>query len=246
MRPAIGLSALVLIVACHAGSDPEAELAGPMLKAAGRPADTSKRANLVWADAVSVDGSIVPSGIRGDGRLKDGSAATGSPPNEYQGNYCGVQAFESPVPDLNYKPDGLYGNLTAAQKAVCGPARFYNFYLGGPSTAPTVGFSHSIARGLWSLAPGQSAVQWEGFGSICGGKLMYNDSTRYAPSNSLLQTRLPDVAGVRQWRIESRGTHMGVCVTYNKNGSVKSVGPGLFMPFSLTVTEVPSPFPTFP
>lgn len=233
---------LALVAACVTDNT---ESTGPLLAAKGAPVDSSPRGSLVWADSVLVNGNLVPTGIRGDGRLKDGSAATGSPSNEYQGNYCGVQAFASPVPDLNYKPDGLYGNLTAAQKAICGPARFYNFYLGGPSGAPTAAFAHSIARGLWSLAAGQSAVQWEGFG-ICGGKLMYNDSTRYAPSNSPLQTRLPDVGGARQWRIESRGTHKGVCVTYNPNGSVKAVGPGLLLPFSLTVTEVPYPFPTFP
>lgn len=31
-------------------------------------------------------------------------------------------------------------------------------------------------------------------------------------------------------------------MTYNRNGTIKSVGPGLFVPFSLTVTEVPDPF----
>lgn len=253
MRPAAVVSALALIVACRAGSEPNSELSGPLLNAAGKPMDTNARANLVWADVVPVDGSVVPAGIRGDGRLKTGVAASGSPSNEYQGAFCGVSAFLATANngsgELNFDPDTYY---SSTMQATCGAARSYHFYLAGAGAAPTVSGPHSIARGLALLGPGQSAVQFEGFGlqlPTCQ-RVMYNDSTQYAPSNSPLQTRLPDLitptGTVRQWRVESRGTHMGVCVTYNKNGSVKSVGPGLFMPFSLTVTEVPSPFPTFP
>ena len=247
------LPALAMVASLVTGcADPSArdsvvEPKQALLAKEGR-VDTSPRASLVWADSVVVNGSNVPAGIRGDGRLKNGSPSSGTPSNEYQGAWCGVTAFASGA-DLDFKPNSSW---TTSMQSACGSQRLYNFYWSGPGAGGTPNGPHSIARGLWSLAAGQSVSQWEGFGvQLTGcGILMFNDSALYAPSSSPRQTRLPDVTvnGVteRQWRIESQGTHQGACVTYNKNGSVKSVGPWYVLPFSLTVTEVSYPWSSYP
>ena len=56
----------------------------------------------------------------------------------------------------------------------------------------------------------------------------------------------PDGRIVRQWRIESQGTHQAVCLVFNTNGSIKSMGPWYFLPFAVTVTEVPYPYQNYP
>ena len=214
----------------------------------GGSTDTRPRANVVWADSVTINGTGVAAGIRGDGRLKDGSASTGSPSNEYQAAWCGVAAFDNNN-DLDFKPNS---NWTSSMAPACGSQRMYMFYLNGPDGSPTANAPHSIAGGLWTLAVGQSSTQSQAFGlALPGcGLLVYNDSAKYSPSNSPLQTRLPDVVvnGVteRQWRIESQGTHLAACATYNPNGSLKTVGPWYYLPFSLTVTELSYPWSTYP
>jgi hypothetical protein len=216
--------------------------------AKGQQVDTNPRANLVWADSVMVNGVAVAAGIRGDGRVKNGAASTGTPSNEYQGAWCGVAAFRSGS-DLDFKPNS---NWTNSMQSACGSERLYNFYMSGPNGVPTANGPHSISRGLWTLVVGQTATQWEGFGVQLTGcaMLMFNDSARYAPASSPKQTRLPDVVvgGVtqRQWRIESQGSHQAACVTYNPNGTVKTVGPWSYLPFSLTVTEVKYPWSSYP
>jgi hypothetical protein len=222
---------------------------GRVLLAKGKPVDTNSRANLVWADSVLMNGNMVAAGIGGDGRLKDGSPSSGSPSNEYQAAWCGVSAFFASGTDLNFKPNSSW---TTSMQSACGSQRLYTFYWNGPDAPGTTNGPHSIAYGLGSLTVGQSVSQSEAFGVQLQGCdiLMFSDSARYTPSNSPRQTRLPDVIvnGVteRQWRIESQGTHQGACVTYNHNGSVKSVGPWYVLPFSLTVTEVSYPWSSYP
>src|SRR4029077_5506785 len=103
------LAAAALAVGC---GDPQTDVAGP--RGAG-PAfaktqvDSNSRANFVWAYPVLVNGIWLPAGIRGDGRLKNGSPATGTPSNEYQGAYCGVAAIlytagTAPSGEMNYTP----------------------------------------------------------------------------------------------------------------------------------------------
>jgi hypothetical protein len=210
--------------------------------------DTNSRANLVWADSVVINGVTVAAGIRGDGRLKNGAPSTGIPSNEYQGAWCGVAAFDD-YGNLNFKPNGSWSSTMAS---ACGSPRAYMFYLNGPTGTATANAPHSIADGLWSLAPGQSVAQSEEFGLTLPGCaiLMFSDSIAYAPSSSPRQTRLPDVVvnGVteREWRIESQGSHEAACVIYNRNGSVKAVGPWYYLPFALTVTEVSYPWSHYP
>jgi hypothetical protein len=244
------LLGLVAAIGC-ADSAPRGGLLEPrsMLAAKSAQPDTNPRANLVWADSVVINGAAVAAGIRGDGRLKDGSASTGMPTNEYQGAWCGTSAFRSGGADLNFKPNSSW---STSMQSVCGSQRLYNFYLSGSNGAPTLNGPHSYAWGLWTLSAGQSVLQSEGFGvQLTGcGILMFSDSARYAPASSVRQTRLADVVvnGVtqRQWRIESQGSHQAACVVYNPNGSVKSVGPWYYLPFALTVTEVKYPWSSYP
>jgi hypothetical protein len=52
---------------------------------------------------------------------------------------------------------------------------------------------------------------------------------------------------VRQWRIESQGAHVGACVANgHKAGTYVANGVTYFVPFALTVTEVPAPAPSYP
>jgi hypothetical protein len=75
----------------------------------------------------------------------------------------------------------------------------------------------------------------------------------YPPANSMLATRLPNVVdeygrSVRQWRLESRGSHKAVLVlpaTSRKSG--QTITSTFYdMPWAMTITEVRYPFPTFP
>ena len=261
MQRAAPLSLVVAVMLAIGCSDQGTDVAGPRTAApafARTQVDSNSRANLVWADAVLINGVWVPAGIRGDGRLKDGSSATGPLSNEYQGGWCGVAATlattgTSPGGDMNYTPGISY--TSSMQTACSGGARVYEFYLSADSahlnpTALVFG-PHSIARGLANLAPGAAITQWEGFGiqqATCS-ILMFNDL--FPPSQSLRYTRLPDVVvngrTVRQWRIESQGSHIAACV---KNGSKPGTyvlqGPYYYVPFALTVTEVPYPYSSYP
>jgi len=220
--------------------------------------DSNSRANFVWADSILFNGIWVPAGIRGDGRLKDGSPASGTPSSEYQGGWCGVAATlatagTAPGGDMNYTP-GV--NYTSSMAIPCaGGPRLYEFYLSSDSAhlnpLPLASGPHSIASGLANLAPGAVVTQWEGFGiqqSNCS-TLMFNDL--FPPSQSLRYTRLADVViggrTVRQWRIESQGSHVAACVKNGaKPGTYVLQGPFYYVPFALTVTEVPYPYSSYP
>ena len=252
------LAAAMLAAGC---SDQGTDVAGPRGSApafAKTQIDSNSRANFVWVDSVLVNGVWVAAGIRGDGRLKDSSPATGTPSNEYQGRYCGVAADLStvgtaPSGDLNYTP-GI-GYTSSMQTACHGGPRVYQFYLSSDSAhlnpSALASGPHSIARGLANLAPGAVVTQWEGFGiqqSNCP-NLMFNDA--FPPSQSLRYTRLADVVvggrTVRQWRIESHGSHVAACVANGaKPGTYVPTGVTYFVPFALTVTEVPYPYPSYP
>jgi hypothetical protein len=214
--------------------------------------DTNARANLVWADLVNVAAPSQPAdwrpaGIQGDGRLKDGSAATGSPSNEYQGKHCGVYASIEAGIDLDFDTDAGYASLMLT---ACGSARLLSVFLGGSEGPPLMTGPHSIASGLAMLAPGGSRIQSQAFGVQLPGcqRLAFDD--QYAGSSSPLQTRLADATTqngpVRQWRIESRGTHRAMCIVAGNGGRFFPTGVTYFLPFSLTVTEVPYPYPVFP
>src|SRR5450759_1063872 len=92
-RPA-ALSLLALVLACSSDrqTGPSAIATNVHGFAAAKAAasiDTDSRARFTVYATMS-DGTT-PTGIIGDGRLSDGSAALGAP-SEYQGNLCGVTA----------------------------------------------------------------------------------------------------------------------------------------------------------
>ena len=223
----------------------------------GKP-DTASRANLVWADQVNVAGpgqpeDWRPAGIQGDGRLKDGTAAAGSPSNEYQGAYCGVAARINNARNennaLSYDPDARYD--AATMQAACGSARAYRFFLGGPVAAPTLSSPQSFVDNIWTLSLGESRQQAQGFGVQLSGcdRLMF--SAKYPPASDMRVTRLPDVTtasgkAARQWRVESQGSHVAMCVVADKRGVLQPTGVSYYLPFALTVTEVPYPYQTYP
>jgi hypothetical protein len=143
---------------------------------------------------------------------------------------------------------------TTSMQAACGPARGYRYYLNGADDPNPYsgGVNHSFARDLYDLPVGQSAIQFEGFGAglpnNCD-RLMYDDA--YPPSNSTLQTRLTDSTRadgvhVRRWRVESRGSHIAVCGYTNNRGVFVTTGPQYYLPFAISVTEVPYPYPKYP
>jgi hypothetical protein len=249
------LAAAMVAAGCgDQGGDP----AGPVPAVAKTRVDLNSRANFVWDDSILVNGAWLAAGIRGDGRLKDGSPAAGTPCNEYHGAWCGVAATlatdgTAPSGDMDFTP-GV--NYTSSMQTAChGGPRVYNFYLSSDAAhlkpSALASGPHSIARGLANLAPGAAVAQWEGFGigqANCS-ILMFNDL--FPPSQSLIYTRLPDVAvggtTVRQWRIESQGSHVAACVhTGSKSGTYVLEGTYYFVPFALTVTEVPYPYSSFP
>ena len=70
------------------------------------------------------------------------------------------------------------------------------------------------------------------------------DSQYTGVSNARI-TGLVDVApGVRQWKVESQGTHRGMCVISSKGGKSSPTGETPILPFSFIVIEVP--YPTYP
>jgi hypothetical protein len=99
-----------------------------------------------------------------------------------------------------------------------------------------------IWAGGSSLAVGESKIvaQTVALNELDLG-LQFDDAL--APASSVLITRLPDLVEsgrlIRQWRIESRGSHRAAWKGY-------SLGTTSYLPFALTVTEVPSPFPNYP
>ena len=211
-------------------------------------ADTA-RANMVWADSVNIAApgaapNVVGAGIRGDGRDKFGQAATFS---EYQGSYCGVYGVISSTGGLNVDTDVGY---TSSMATACGSSRLYRFYYDG-ATTPSYSFGpHHWVLSLFTLAVGQSVTQAIFYGvqqTNCQ-RLYYSDA--YTPANNALITRLPDVAGavgpVRQWRVQSQGSHRAMCVNTANGGKLVSSGVSHLLPFSYTLTEVPPPYPVYP
>jgi len=219
--------------------------------------DTHSRGNLVWRDSVIMNGLTAAAGIRGDGRNRTGQAS--GILNEYQGNFCGVEAWiadgrgESgtldPDTDVRYDPSTM--------SAACGTARQMALYLGTATSIggfPTWVGPHFFVDGIWALTPGQTRVQPMRFGTqqvVC---LLEFDS-QYAGAADIRVTRLPDVqttngAGqmviARQWRAESQGTHVAACLQPKPHGGYADTGTRYFLPFSVLITQVPYPYPAYP
>lgn len=222
----------------------------PQFAAGSKRGDS--RANIVFSDSVNVaaPGSApvwTAAGIRGDGRLKAGTAASGNPSNEYQGDFCGVYGMLGATAVLNIEPEI---NWTSTMQARCGGYRYFNYYLAGLDGAPTQLTPHSLVDTLAVIPVGGTSTRLVRMGvhmPNCDG-LRFDDA--FPPANDARVTRLPDIATpnglARQWVIESRGSHLASCVVAGKAGRFSSTGVTYYLPFSIKVTEVPYPAPTYP
>ena len=173
---------------------------------------------------------------------------TGGPSNEYQGDFCGVNAviggqlFVDPL-----------RTWSASLPATCQPARYYRYYVNGPGQAPSVVGPQSIVQDIGTMAVGATHIQpfKSGTAHELGYGLWFDDA--YPPASSVLVTRLPNVMdeigrSVRQWRVETRGTHKAVKVVTITGRKPEQAATSTFyyLPWAMTITEVPYPFPTYP
>jgi hypothetical protein len=212
-------------------------------------ADIHSRSNLVWDDLVVA--GVPSAGIRGDGRNRYGQTA--EPLNEYQAEFCGVRGFlydgRGESGNLDFDPDTYYDAATMA--STCGSARVMNFNIGSATAiaaSPTVTLGpHVIVAGLWQMMPGQSRLQPQTFGMQGGFSCRLDFDAQYTGASKVRVTRLADVGGVRQWRLESQGNHVAACVTQDpKSGKWKDTGVRYYLPFAATITQVPYPFAVYP
>jgi len=50
----------------------------------------------------------------------------------------------------------------------------------------------------------------------------------------------------RQWRLESQGTHKAACLATKPNGRYVDTSARYYLPFAVTITQVPYPYATYP
>jgi len=251
----------VLVMAACVADEPTAARADarPITANAAGTVDNTTRARLTMADSINVGTASapawVPAAVRGDGRLRDGTPATpGGLSNEYQGNVCSVNA----VIGSGVKGEGYQFYLqmdrfaSSALPASCLPTRYNRYYVNGPTQAPANASTFVSIAAVGSMSVGQTMIQPFHSGTMAelGFALYWDDE--YPPSTSMLVTRLPNVTdeygrSVRQWRVETRGSHKAALVTpatSRKSGPVITSTP--YMPWAMTITEVPYPLPTLP
>ena len=225
--------ALAGIAGC-AGPQDGSEPTAPVFAAAR--VDQTPRARLHYADAVNVGTVLepvwVPAGYRGDGRLRDGTPGGQALSNEYQGDWCGVNATigtgsQGQMSSSTFDPNQWW---TSSLPPSCHPARAVQIYLDGPSAAPRVTQQHQYFPGLGSMAIGDSLViPWNnGTAAEFGVNLWFNDA--YPPASSPRWIRLPNIIdefgrSVRTWRIESRGSHRAMGAAQVCSGKKCSLGP---------------------
>lgn len=238
----IGVNSLTASAAAATGS--------PVTFQAVADGGPSMQARYFFADSVNV-GTVaapqwVPAGIRGDGRARDGSPVAVNLGGEYQGSFCGVSAVIGRGPtfeensDFYFNPGRFWSDTLPGS---CKPKRSYQVYVDGPNAPPREASPLAIIGGVQSMSVGETQVQRQVFqdGAAGLGGLWFDDA--YPPASSLVVTRLPDIVDelgrpVRQWRLETRSTHRAAW-----NGRTDIT---YYLPFSLTVTEVPHPFPRYP
>lgn len=209
------------------------------------------QARYFFADSMNLGTAVapqwVPAGIRGDGRARNGQTAiVGNLGGEYQGQFCGVSAVigrggaYDESASLFMFPSRFW---SVTLPASCQPSRGYRFFLDGTAAPPVVLHPLSLVDSIAVMTVGETRTRpmiFQTGGREVGGIRFVDDIV--AATSSVLITRLPDVRDeldrpVHQWRIESRGTHRAA-----NTGS----GVPYYLPFSLTVTEVPYPFASYP
>jgi hypothetical protein len=234
--------AWIILVAAGAafGCDASAPLGpdGPLFnngkgggKGGGGGSTTSDviQVRLDWDDHLVVDvgGAATPAGVRGDGR--DATGAVGS--SAYQDGLCGVSA----IVRTGSRSGGELA-FDAYSADGCDDLRVHHFYMDGAGSAPHTAATKTIAPGLWWMQVHETNEHSEGFhvGLPQCSRVMYSAALG---TDDPRRTRLADVDGARQWRIESQGSHRAVCV-YTARGKEQVGQVSAPMPFAFTVTEV--------
>jgi hypothetical protein len=206
---------------------------------------------------MQVDGLTIGTGIRGDGRNRAGQRS--GILNEYQGNYCGVAAWiwDQRGEDGSLNPDIDVAYDASTMSTACGSARQVGFLIGNASNiggSITWAGPHVLIGGVWTLGPSESRALAMTYGTqqvICS----LNFDSHYAGADDARLTRLPDVQTVngsgqtvtaRQWRAESQGNHRAACLKLQPNGKYTDGGIRYFLPFSVTITQVPYPYRVYP
>jgi hypothetical protein len=209
------------------------------------------RANVVVADAMAINGALAPTGIRGDARNRLGQTSPSA--SEYQGDFCGVRGFiydqNGESGTLDFDADTYY---TSTMSPACGAARTVSFFLSGQGSAPTVASPHVLGTAIWPLVVSETRLVSQRFGmqGIIGcGELDFD--SRYAGSSNARLTRLPDGVDanglvIRHWQLESQGNHTAACVKMQNNGKFTDSGLRYYLPFSMSITQVRFPAPSFP
>jgi len=214
--------------------------------------DTDSRARWAWADMVTIDGVAEPAGIRGDGRVANGTP-TATDSSVYQGDVCGVHAkiffantSLSGSGDAVFDPDMNY-----SAKACGGMRRLLRFQLaaGGPYTelstfsnamkimfVPTEGGTVRMNVGLG--VSGCEGARFHDFYDAGDGLATYEPNEGGPIARQVRVTRLDDGTGPRKWRIESQAPHTAVCAVTVKSRMVNT-NRTIRLPFSVEVTEIP-------
>jgi hypothetical protein len=253
------VTAVFVMSACETDEPTATQVeAHPLTAKAATNVDNTARARFTMADSINVGTALapvwVPAAVRGDDRLRDGTAAApGGPSNEYQGSVCSVDAVIGS--GLKGQGDQFYLDMdryaSSTLPASCLPTRYNRYYVPGqePANASTAASIPNIS----SMSVGQTMIQPFHSGTMgeLGYALFWDDT--YPPASSMLVTRLPNVIdeygrSVRQWRIESRGSHKAVLVlpATSRNSGPTITSTFYYMPWAMTITEVPYPLPTAP
>lgn len=243
-----GLLLVFPVIGCReATSPPLAAFAPHQLPVAAAGSGTShSRAHITLHATVNVGSpsslNWVPSGIQGDGRNRFGQADAVS---EYQGDFCGVRTvvydYQKPYGGINFDTDTDYDALTMS--GPCGSRRTIAFSLGGPT--PVTSSPNILVKDLWNFAPGESRLMNVTIGQGLPCSTLQFDA-QYAGAGSARVTRLPDVSGARQWVVESQGTHQAACMKQLKSDRQADTGVRYYLPFAMTITQVPYPNARYP
>ena len=246
--------AVFLATAC---SDPPMQPrdSGPSLAKGGGSTGTDSRAKWVWADALDLDGvsgAETPAGIRGDGRLADGTAALGAP-SEYQDGMCGVQAkifwYDTRLSqsgDAVFDPDKSGG--------ACGARRTMQYYLAGADGPVSLFPTGTNAQRVMLVQIGAPELRRMNFRidqSGCAALRFhdvydYGGTATYEPlgeqiASEVRITRLDantDARAPRRWRVESQGTHRAVCAVSDRRGVLTNTTTTYYLPFAVEITEI--------
>lgn len=219
------VAAALALPGCSDTADPLIGASDPVFaRPGGGSSSTDQSVTIAWDDAVNDSRP----GIRSDGA---GEYATGA---------CGVYT--------SFPLDSRTGQLTADfdqdYDGSCGPRHLvFDFTLDGGDPpvfgSPLPSAPKFAVREIDQMAVGESRLQWIGFGIRQENCTRVIFDSGYATSSDVLITRLEDTSiGARQWHVQTRDRHAGLCVVAGKGNKFEVTSGPYYMPFALTITEV--------